>query len=265
MKKILTAAVALSFATNAVSFAAPADRETINQIALLQSLTLGHFDGSISAKNLKKLGDTGIGTFDGLDGEMIFLDGVIYRANQNCKINVVDDAITIPFSNVTFFEKDFSLKLENVSRKTALESKLSALVKEHGENNFYMIKLTGTFDEILVRSEKGSKKPYPTLVKALETQKEISQKNIRGTIVGLYCPAFMSSLNTVGWHFHFVSADKTFGGHVLEMKIKSGEAEFDKTDKFSMILPKDADFQKLDLGKDLSADIKKAENDTVSK
>ncbi len=234
MKKFLTAAVALSFA-------APAqDKETINQIALLQSLALGHFDGSISAKNLKKLGDTGIGTF------------------QNCKINIVDDAITIPFSNVTFFEKDFSLKLENISGKIALESKLNEMVKEHGENNFYMIKLTGTFDEILVRSEKGSKKPYPTLVKALETQKEISQKNIRGTIVGLYCPAFMSSLNTVGWHFHFVSADKTFGEHVLEMKIKSGEAEFDKTDKFSMILPKDADFQKLDLGKDLSADIKKA-------
>ena len=266
MKKFLTAAVALSFATNSVSFAAPAqDKETINQIALLQSLTLGHFDGSISAKNLKKLGDTGIGTFDGLDGEMIFLDGVIYRANQNCQINVVDDAVTIPFSNVTFFEKDFSVKLENVSGKTALESKLNELVKKHGENNFYMIKLTGTFDEILVRSEKGSKKPYPTLVKALETQKEISQKNIRGTIVGLYCPAFMSSLNSVGWHFHFISADKNFGGHVLDMAVKSGEAEFDKTDKFSMILPEDEDFQKLDLGKDLSADIKKAENDTVSK
>ena len=269
MKKFLTATVALGLMTNAVGFAAPApaeaDKETINQIALLQSLTLGHFDGSISAKNLKTLGDTGIGTFDGLDGEMIFLDGVIYRANQDCKINVVDDAVTIPFSNVTFFEKDFSVKLKNVSGKAALESKLNEFVKKNGENNFYMVKITANYDEILVRSEKGSTKPYPTLVKALETQKEITKKNINGTIVGLYCPAFMSSLNSVGWHFHFVSADKTFGGHVLEMKIKSGEAEFDKTDKFSMILPENKDFQKLDLGKDLSADIKKAENDTVSK
>ena len=40
------------------------------------------------------------------------------------------------------------------------------------------------------------------------------------------------------------------------MKIKSGKAEFDKTDKFSMILPENKDFQKLDLGKDLSADIR---------
>ena len=269
MKKFLMSALAAYFATNSVGFATPApaesDKETINQIALLQSLTLGHFDGSISAKNLKELGDTGIGTFDGLDGEMIFLDGVIYRANQDCKINVVDDAVTIPFSNVTFFEKDFAVRLKNVSGKAALESKLNELVKKNGENNFYMVKITANYDEILVRSEKGSKKPYPTLVKALETQKEVTKNNINGTIVGLYCPAYMSSLNSVGWHFHFVSADKTFGGHVLEMKIKSGEAEFDKTDKFSMILPENKDFQKLDLGKDLSADIKKAENDTVSK
>ena len=150
MKKFLTAAVALGLMTNAVGFAAPAeaDKETINQIALLQSLTLGHFDGSISAKNLKELGDTGIGTFDGLDGEMIFLDGVIYRANQDCKINVVDDAVTIPFSNVTFFEKDFSVKLKNVSGKAALESKLNELVKKNGENNFYMVKITANYDEI---------------------------------------------------------------------------------------------------------------------
>ncbi|MBR6014121.1 MAG: acetolactate decarboxylase [Selenomonadaceae bacterium] len=268
IKKFLMSTFAFCFAANAVSFAAPApqsDRETINQIALLQSLTLGHFDGSISAKNLKKLGDIGIGTFDGLNGEMIFLDGVIYRANGDCKINVVDDAETIPFSNVTFFDKDFSIKLENVSGKTAVEEKLNELVKKNGENNFYMVKIKGNFDEILVRSEKAAKKPYPTLVKALETQKEISQKNISGTIVGLYCPKFMSSLNSVGWHFHFVSEDKNFGGHVLEMKIKSCDAEFDNTAKFSMILPEDKDFQNLDLGKDLSKDIKKAENDTVSK
>ncbi len=265
MKKFLTIAAALTFMSNAVSFAAPAENETINQVALLQSLALGHFDGSISVKDLKKIGDIGIGTFDGLDGEMIFLDGVVYRANQNCKINVVDDAVTIPFSNVTFFEKDFSLSLQNISGKSLLENKLNELVKNHGENSFYMVKINANFDEILVRSEKGSKKPYPTLVKALETQKEISKKNINGTIVGLYCPAFMSSLNSVGWHFHFISADKKFGGHVLEMKIKSGEVEFDKTDNFAMILPENKDFQDLNLGKDLSEDIRKAENDTVSK
>ena len=265
-KKILMLGLSMCLLTPTQSFAEKnVERETVNQVALLQSLAMGHFDGSISVENLKKLGDIGIGTFDGLNGEMIFLDGVVYRADENCKINVVADAETIPFSNVTFFDKDFSIQLQNISDKKNLENKLAEIVKTNGENSFYMIKLTAKFDEILVRSEKGAKKPYPTLVKALETQKEKTLKNVEGTIVGLYCPEFMSSLNSVGWHFHFVTKDKKLGGHVLEMKIKTGVAELDKTDNFSMILPENKDFQDLNFAKDLSADIKKAENDTVSK
>ena len=265
MKKIFMAALMIFFAVDSICHAIPEQKETINQVALLQSLALGHFDGSISVKDLKTLGDTGIGTFEGLNGEMIVLDGVVYRANENCKINVVDDAVTIPFSNVTFFDKDFSLSLKNISGKAELEEKLNEFVKKNGENSFYMIKIKANFNEILVRSERGAKKPYPTLVKALETQKEIKQKNINGTIVGLYCPQFMSSLNSVGWHFHFISSDKKFGGHVLELKIKTGEAELDKTDNFTMVLPENKDFQELNFATDLREDIKKAENDTVSK
>ena len=268
MKKFLgISALAGTFLFNSVS-AAPAvsvERETVNQVALLQSLTLGHFDGSVTVKKLKTLGNIGIGTFEGLDGELIMLDGVVYRANQDLKINVVADKVTIPFSNVTFFEKDFSVKLKDISDKNLLEEKLNELVEKNGENNFYFVKIPAVFNEITVRSEKGQQKPYPTLVQALEaTQKEKTVQNIKGTIVGLYCPQYMSSLNSVGWHFHFVSDDKTFGGHVLGLNIKSGTAEFDKTANFNMILPNNDDFQKLNLGQDLSKDIRKAEVESMA-
>ena len=266
MKKFLTATLlagAILFNTTS-TFAAPAptkDRETIYQIALLQSLAMGYFDGSISVKDLKTHGDTGIGTFEGLNGEMIVLDGVVYRANQNCEINVMGDKETIPFSNVTFFEKDFSVKLADVADKAAFEKILNEHVDKHGRNSFYMVKVSGTFNEILIRSESGQKEPYPTLVEALKTQKEITPKNIKGTIVGLYCPDFMSSLNSTGWHFHFISADKKIGGHVLELNLKSGEAQLDKTDAFEMDLPKKENFHELNFKQDMKEDIRKAEQD----
>ena len=266
MKKFISAAL-MSFivaTSTSTSFAAPVKNETINQVALLQSLALGYFDGSITVKKLKTLGDTGIGTFDGLNGEMIVLDGVVYRANADCKINVVDDAETVPFSNVTFFDNDFSLKLKNIADKSELENKLNEIVAKYGENSFYMIKIEANFNKILVRSENGQQKPYPTLVKALENQTEIERENISGTIVGLYCPHFMSSLNNVGWHFHFISSDKKFGGHVLQMNIKSGKVQFDKTDNFSMYLPEKNNFQNLNLANDMREDIRRAENDTQS-
>ena len=242
------------------------DKETINQVALLQSLALGHFDGSITVKQWKTFGDTGIGTFDGLNGELIALDGVIYQGDQNCRAHVMKDNDTIPFSNITFFEKDFSVKLNNVADKAALEKILNECVAKSGTNDFYMIKLPAEYNEILIRSEAKQNKPYPTLVQALEaTQKETTLKNVKGTIVGLYCPQFMSSLNSVGWHFHFISDDKKFAGHVLNMNIKNGEAQFDKTENFSMILPKNKDFDKLNFEKDLREDIHKAENDSQVK
>lgn len=42
------------------------------QVALLHSLMLGNYEGTISAAELKKHGDFGLGTFDGLDGENYF-------------------------------------------------------------------------------------------------------------------------------------------------------------------------------------------------
>ena len=264
MKKLLTATILAGTMLFNTASAAPAhtkDRETVYQIALLQSLAMGYFDGSISVKDLKKHGDTGIGTFEGLNGEMIVLDGVVYRANQDCEINVMGDKETVPFSNVTFFDKDISLKLADVPDKAALEKILNETLDKKGRNSFYMVKLSGDFNEILVRSEKGTTEPYPTLVEALKTQKEITPQNISGTIVGLYCPDFMSSLNSTGWHFHFISADKKIGGHVLELNLKSGEAQLDKTDGFKLDLPKKKNFHALNFKQDMKEDIRKAEQD----
>lgn len=267
MKKFLVAMfLAVTMLVNVAS-AAPAkmhtpNRETIYQIALLQSLAMGYFDGSITVGELKKHGDIGIGTFEGLNGEMIVLDGVVYRANRDCKINVMADKEGVPFSNVTFFDKDFSVKLTNVADKAAFEKILNEHVNKHGRNSFYMVKVTGTFNEILIRSESGCEEPYPTLVEALKTQNEISPRNISGTMVGLYCPDFMNSLNSTGWHFHFISADKKIGGHVLEVDLKNGEAQFDKTDAFKMDLPTKENFHALNFKTNMTEDIRKAEQDS---
>jgi acetolactate decarboxylase len=43
------------------------DTETINQVSLLQGLTLGDYYGSTTIGELKTLGNIGLGTFDGLN------------------------------------------------------------------------------------------------------------------------------------------------------------------------------------------------------
>ena len=263
--KKMAAAILAGLMLGSSGYAAAADRENLSQVALLQSLAQGYFGGTVTAKDLRAMGDTGIGTFEGLNGEMIVLEGTVYQALGDGRVVVADDKEIIPFANVTFFDTDVSVKLSNIADKAALEKVLNQVVKEQGANSFYMVKLHTEFPSILFRSEYGSSKPYPTLVEALKgKQTEFQHKNIKGTLVGLYCPGYMSGLNSAGWHFHFISDDRKHGGHILELSVRSGEIQLDKTDRFTMVLHKDKKFHELNLAKDMSADIRSAEQDTKS-
>ena len=265
ISKKLIASILAGLLIGSTGYAATADRENLAQVALLQSLAQGYFGGTVTVKDLRAMGDTGIGTFEGLNGEMIVLDGTVYQALGDGRVVVAPDTEIIPFANVTYFDNDISIKLSNIADKASLEKILNQAVKEQGENSFYMVKLHTEFPSILFRSEYGSSKPYPTLVEALKgKQTEFTHKNIKGTLVGLYCPNYMGELNSVGWHFHFISDDRKHGGHILELAIKDGEIQLDKTDKFSMTLHKDKHFHEINLAKDMSADIRSAEQDTQS-
>ena len=247
-------------------YAADVDRENLSQIALLQSLAQGYFGGTVTVKDLRAMGDIGIGTFEGLNGEMIVLDGTVYQALGDGRVIVSPDKTIIPYATVTFFDNDIAVGLKNIKNKADFESALNAAVKKHGANSFYMVKLPAEFSSILFRSEYGSQEPYPTLVEALKgKQTEFTEKNIKGTLVGLYCPSYMGELNSVGWHFHFISDDKKKGGHILELSIKEATAYLDKTDKFTMVLHDDKKFHDINLSKDMKEDIRSAEQDTKGK
>ncbi len=57
--------------------------EKMYQVSTLQALMLGYSRGVITVSELLQHGDTGLGTFENVDGEMILLDGVCYRATED--------------------------------------------------------------------------------------------------------------------------------------------------------------------------------------
>lgn len=244
---------------------AMADTECIYQVALLQSLAQGHFDGITTVGELKTHGDTGIGTFEGVNGEMIVLDGVIYQAVWDGSIALPEDSETIPFCNVTFFEPDIILSLSDIPDMDALQDQLNRVVNENGANLFYVVKISGEFSRIKARSEYKQEKPYRELDVALAAdQVEWDDQNIRGTMVGLYCPSFMGGLNSIGWHFHFITEDLSRGGHVLQVSVGRAEAAFDATPGFQLALTEDIGFQNMDLSRDMDEAIHRAETASSS-
>ena len=215
------------------------------QTALLQSLMQGEYDGVITVKELKTYGDTGIGTFQGVNGELIMLDGKVYQALWDGSVKIASDDETVPFANVTFFDAD--VKKEGVTAKDmkALQDIMTSAAKEHGINQFYMVKVSGLMPNIHVRSELAQNEPYKPLNDALKTdQREFEYKDIRGTLVALYCPNYMSGLNSAGWHL---------------VETKDCLLAMDVISEFNMIVPNRKSFNDKDLSVNMQKDIEAVE------
>jgi acetolactate decarboxylase len=60
------------------------------QASTIGALLDGAYDGDVSFAQLSEHGDLGLGTLNGLDGEMIALDGRFYRADVDGAIHEVD-------------------------------------------------------------------------------------------------------------------------------------------------------------------------------
>ena len=236
------------------------NKDVLYQVSLLQGLTNGDYYGSVPVTELKKHGDTGIGTFNKLNGELIMLDGGVYRAAGDGSVETVADEETIPFSVVAFMNPDESKELTEIPDFDALQKQLDALVAQRGINRFYMIRIDGMFRQIYVRSVNAQEEPYKRLTEVLACdQTFFTYENIVGTMVGVYCPPYMSALNAVGWHLHFISGDKTKGGHVLGVHIANAVLNWDDIDGFEVKLPQNKMFAGFDLTVDQSEDIKKVE------
>ncbi|VAW22626.1 Alpha-acetolactate decarboxylase [hydrothermal vent metagenome] len=126
-------------------------------------------------------------------------------------------------------------------------------------NLFYAIRLTGNFRYVKTRSVPAQKKTYPPLVEVTGDQPEFEANDIKGQLVGFYCPHFVKGVNVPGYHLHFLSGDKSFGGHLLAFKLLEGELVLDKINRFEIILPDGGAFLKSEFETDRSKELKKAE------
>jgi acetolactate decarboxylase len=98
------------------------------------------------------------------------------------------------------------------------------------------------------------------MVEVMETdQRFFDYEDVTGTVVGLYCPVYMNQLNSAGWHFHFLADDASKGGHIVDLSLKEGEVQWDKTTGLNMALPEEERFSEYDFSTDQSDAVKKVE------
>ena len=221
----------------------------IFQVSTFSALMQGAYDGSITYKEVAEAGNFGIGTFNQINGEMVALDGAFYQDSPTGALTKVNPNQTTPFAVVTFFENSYQEKLLSSRDFDQLGKLLLPYIKER--NTPHAIKIEGSFRHLHLRSLPRQEPPYPILIKAVKKQHEYDFYDIQGTLVGFYFPEYLNGVNVGGFHFHFISTDRTKGGHVLNVSTKSATCSIQPCQDLKIYFPNSASFAEVDLEKDL--------------
>jgi len=229
---------------------------TLFQVSTSAALVEGIYQGAVRVSRLLQHGDFGLGTFIDLDGEMVVLDGVCYRVSATGAITPVEGDRLIPYAVVTQFSSSVRKNVQKVSNFDELIQVCDQL--RDSNNVFYAFRIDGHFDVVKTRVMK----PVPKgtgLKKAASGQQEFRFDEVRGTLVGIWSPAFAASFSVPGYHLHFLSEDRQSGGHVLDCRASEVEIEGCAMNEMHVSLPETEDFLKADLTRDPQADLMKAE------
>jgi len=221
------------------------NKDVLFQYSTVNALYKGIYDGEMTYRELKRHGNFGLGTFNSLDGEMVGLNGHFYQIKAEGVVRPVDNLMKTPFATVTFFEPDKTVLLKNKMNYEQLKQSLDSLLPT--KNLFYAIKIEGVFKYIKARSVSRQNKPYPSFTDVINNESVFEFNNIRGTLVGFYCPEYTSGINVPGYHFHLITEDKKAGGHLLECEIQDVKVEIDYISRFYMLLPQCNEFYNADL------------------
>jgi acetolactate decarboxylase len=216
------------------------------------------YQEAVSSSLLLRHGDFGLGTFDGLDGEMVVLEGVVYQVRSDGTVHSIDGDTGTPFAAVLYFAPDESVLLPNVSDFAELCSICDK--RRPSQNLFYAFRVDGTFTRIRTRAMRRTQSGI-SLKTAAATQPEFEFKDVVGTLVGFWSPQFASSIDIPGYHFHFLSQDRTEGGHVLECAGSDLHLQWEAVKDFHLSMPDTEEFLRADLTTDLSKDLSAAEGD----
>jgi len=233
-------------------------RHTLFQVSTSTALVEGIYQGAVRVATLREHGDLGLGTFENLDGEMIVVDGQFYQARGDGSVSrCADDALS-PFAVVTRFTPETTVTLEHCPDLQGLAARFDEL--RQTDNIFFALRVDGHFDYIHARAMCRTKEGVP-LVQAAAVQPEFEFHDVDGTLVGFWTPAYAKMLNVPGYHLHFLSADRTHGGHLLECRGDRLRLQIQREGDYRIALPETEDFLKADLRRDPAADLARAEGE----
>jgi len=228
------------------------------QASTIAALLEGSYDGDLSFAELAEHGDLGLGTLNGLDGEMIAIDGCFYRADVDGAVSEVGGATRTPFAVVTDFAPSLDLEIGGPLEHDELLARLDQLIPAEAAS--CAIRIDGRFELVRARSVPRQSPPYRPLTEVVAEQHVFELADVSGTMLGFRFPDYAEGIEVSGYHLHFISEDRSRGGHVLGSR--SGESlrlRADPSSELHVELPPEVELADPKLAADTHAAVERVE------
>lgn len=219
-----------------------AAQDAIYYASLNRTVRLGHYDGVKTLKEIKQHGNFGLGSIDRIAGELVMVNDTAYQFSADGKAKVMDSQTKLPFAAVKFFKTEKTYELEKPYTLKELQSFLDSVLYK---NSFAAIRITGQFNTVEHFCYQPQQKPYRPIEQA--DKKITVSTNVSGTLVGFHSPHAAEVINSPEYHFHFLNAQRSSGGHVESCLIKKVRIEIDYADQLTIYLPDPASLADIDL------------------
>ena len=213
----------------------PVAEHTAVQTGTLEALMAGGYEGDTTLAELLRLGDLGLGTIQQLDGELIMFDGRAWSAGADGSIRELPFDTLTPFAVITRFVATVQADLEGPLALDALRARIDALAPT--DSPVVAVRIDGSFRSLALRSVEKQSPPYKPLGEVVAHQTEWHVESAVGTLIGFRFPDATAGVEVPGHHLHFLSDDRSVGGHVMDITLVSGSVSIDPCDELHVELP----------------------------
>jgi acetolactate decarboxylase len=209
---------------------------TVWQLSPFALLLRGNFNGVVTAGEARTHGDLGVGAADSLDGELAVVNGGFYQFMAGGRVQRPAPSLLLPFAIMTEWEGGERILLPRGLEFTApLQPDIDRQLPT--TNAFYALRLSGRWRTVAARTFKKQKEPYGPITPEAADTFTFSDTRAHGVMVGFREPSFVDSLSVANYHLHFLSEDRTYGGHVRGFIADSVVLEYSLRPYFTVYTP----------------------------
>lgn len=187
----------------------------VHQVETLADLQAGHFDAVTTVAVAFDGCRVGLGVAEAADGEIVALDGEVWRVPADGIPVVAPPSLGLPFAVAATGGSSISAPLGSGVTLESITHTIDGIHAMLGADSAAVValRIDGTFTDVLLRSEPRQEPPYQLLSHVLEHEVRFPFDAWTGTLLGFRFSDTSDGIAIPGLHMHAISTDRSSGGH----------------------------------------------------